>query len=200
MELRGRLVLVPMLGCVSIACSGAADTQVAPRGEAGAAAAAGADSRSTGTPPVGGRRAPATAMAQDAGRDSRTAASGGARAGTGAKGMAGMGAAGMGAAGMGADGRTASMDLPTCKDPGAFVLDEVAGQLIALLPLIGAPLPLRGAGLAFALFRALDIGKPWPLRRLEELPGGVGIMADDLAAGALAAAGIVAARAAGWLG
>ena len=86
------------------------------------------------------------------------------------------------------------------KDPGAFVLDEVAGQLIALLPLLGAPLPLKGAGLAFALFRALDIGKPWPLRRLEELPGGVGIMADDLAAGALAAAGIVAARAAGWLG
>jgi len=86
------------------------------------------------------------------------------------------------------------------KDPGAFVLDEVAGQLIALLPLVGAPLPLKGAGLAFALFRALDIGKPWPLRRLEELPGGVGIMADDLAAGALAAAGILAARAAGWLG
>ncbi len=85
-------------------------------------------------------------------------------------------------------------------DPGAFVLDEVAGQLVALLPLLPGPLPPLGAALAFATFRALDIAKPWPIARLERLPGGVGIMADDLAAGALAAAVVAAAGAAGWLG
>ena len=85
-------------------------------------------------------------------------------------------------------------------DPGPFVLDEVMGQLVALLPLLPGPFTLRGLLLAFALFRALDIVKPWPIRRLEELPGGVGIMADDLAAGVVAAALVAAARAAGWLG
>lgn len=85
-------------------------------------------------------------------------------------------------------------------DPGAFVLDEVAGQLLALLPLLPGPLPPFGVALAFTLFRALDIAKPWPIARLERLPGGVGIMADDLAAGLLAAAGVAAAEAAGWLG
>jgi len=85
------------------------------------------------------------------------------------------------------------------EDPGAFVLDEVAGQLLALLPLLPGPLPPLGAALAFGLFRALDIAKPWPIERLERLPGGVGIMADDLAAGLLAAAGTAAAGAAGWL-
>lgn len=84
------------------------------------------------------------------------------------------------------------------EDPGAFVLDEVAGQLLALLPLLPGPVAPLGAALAFALFRALDIAKPWPIARLERLPGGVGIMADDLAAGALAAAGVAAAGAAGW--
>jgi phosphatidylglycerophosphatase A len=95
-------------------------------------------------------------------------------------------------------GQHAEQDFQ-CKDPHAFVLDEVAGQMLALVPLAGAPLSLFGAGLGFALFRMLDILKPWPIRRLEALPGGVGIMADDLAAGALAAVGIVAAGAAGWL-
>jgi phosphatidylglycerophosphatase A len=84
------------------------------------------------------------------------------------------------------------------KDPGAFVLDEVAGQSIALLPLLPA-LSLSGVLLGFVLFRLLDIWKPWPIHRLEELPGGLGIMADDLAAGAIAAAAVAAARAAGWL-
>ena len=41
---------------------------------------------------------------------------------------------------------------------------------------------------AFLCFRALDIGKPWPIRRLERLPGGLGIMADDLLAGVYGAA------------
>jgi phosphatidylglycerophosphatase A len=86
------------------------------------------------------------------------------------------------------------------EDPGAFVLDEVAGMLLALLPLLPGPLSPYGVALAFVLFRALDIAKPWPIARLERLPGGVGIMADDLAAGLLAAAGTAAAGAAGWLG
>jgi phosphatidylglycerophosphatase A len=85
-----------------------------------------------------------------------------------------------------------------CKDPGAFVLDEVAGQALALLPLLPA-LSLTGVLLGFLLFRLLDIWKPWPISRLEELPGGLGIMADDLLAGAIAAGGTAAARAAGWL-
>ncbi|MCX6573743.1 MAG: phosphatidylglycerophosphatase A [Candidatus Aminicenantes bacterium] len=70
-------------------------------------------------------------------------------------------------------------------DPGRVVIDEVCGQLIALafLPAGGFP-----AGLAFALFRFFDIIKPWPIRRLERLPGGWGIMADDVGAGLAAAA------------
>ena len=70
-------------------------------------------------------------------------------------------------------------------DPGRVVVDEVCGQLIALafLPPGGVP-----AGLAFALFRFFDIIKPWPIRRLERLPGGWGIMADDVGAGLAAAA------------
>lgn len=68
-------------------------------------------------------------------------------------------------------------------DPGPFVLDEVAGQLIALLPLLPGPLDPLGVGVAFGLFRLLDVTKPPPIGRLERLPKGVGIMADDLAAG-----------------
>ena len=75
------------------------------------------------------------------------------------------------------------------KDPGKVVVDEVAGQLIALLPL-----PLTRVGpwpvlviIAFLLFRFFDIVKPYPARKLESLSGGWGIMADDLVAGAYAA-------------
>ena len=70
-------------------------------------------------------------------------------------------------------------------DPGRIVVDEVCGQLIALAFLPGRWLPV---GIAFALFRFFDIIKPWPIRRLEGLPGGWGIMADDVAAGLAAAA------------
>ncbi len=66
------------------------------------------------------------------------------------------------------------------KDPGHVVIDEVAGQLLTLL-LTGAALP--GAIVGFLVFRALDIIKPWPANRLEALPGGLGVMADDLMAG-----------------
>ena len=66
------------------------------------------------------------------------------------------------------------------EDPGPVVVDEVAGQLLTLL---FTGVGLRGAVLGFLLFRILDIVKPWPANRFERLPGGVGIMADDLMAG-----------------
>jgi phosphatidylglycerophosphatase A len=70
-------------------------------------------------------------------------------------------------------------------DPAQVVVDEVAGSWIALA---GATL-LNGYALvgAFLLFRLFDIWKPFPIRRLELLPGGMGIMADDLMAGLYAA-------------
>lgn len=66
------------------------------------------------------------------------------------------------------------------KDPGLVVVDEVAGQWITLLALPVTPLTALAG---FLLFRAMDIAKPWPARALERLPGGIGIMADDVAAG-----------------
>ena len=71
------------------------------------------------------------------------------------------------------------------EDPGFVVIDEVAGQLFAL---IAIPADWKHALLAFGLFRLLDITKPWPIRRLERLHGGLGIMLDDVAAGLLALA------------
>jgi phosphatidylglycerophosphatase A len=61
-------------------------------------------------------------------------------------------------------------------DPGPVVIDEVAGMLITMLLL-----PLNGLGVfvAFLVFRVLDVVKPWPAGRLEHLPGGRGVMADD---------------------
>lgn len=77
------------------------------------------------------------------------------------------------------------------KDPGCIVSDELAGQWLALLCVPDAwPWWLA----AFVLFRIFDIGKPWPMRRLERLPGGIGIVADDLAAGVYASLILVAAR------
>lgn len=66
------------------------------------------------------------------------------------------------------------------KDPGHVVIDEAAGQWTALL---FAPADPRYMVAAFLLFRGFDILKPWPARRLEHLPGGSGIMLDDVAAG-----------------
>jgi phosphatidylglycerophosphatase A len=76
------------------------------------------------------------------------------------------------------------------KDPGKVVIDEVAGQLIALLPLLPRVDPGWTSILsAFLLFRFFDIVKPYPARRLESLESGLGIMADDIVAGAYAAVG-----------
>jgi phosphatidylglycerophosphatase A len=69
------------------------------------------------------------------------------------------------------------------KDPGFVVIDEVAGQLFALI--LMRP-NWQHALLALVLFRLFDIFKPWPIRRLEALPNGTGIMLDDVAAGLIA--------------
>ena len=69
------------------------------------------------------------------------------------------------------------------KDPGKVVVDEVAGQMIALLPLSLLALGKLWIIVSFILFRLFDIFKPYPARRFEALRGGLGIMADDLVAG-----------------
>ena len=69
------------------------------------------------------------------------------------------------------------------EDPGIVVIDEVAGQLVALLFLPFSILNVIGATV---LFRVFDIWKPFPIRRLEPLTNGVGIMADDILAGVYA--------------
>ena len=65
-------------------------------------------------------------------------------------------------------------------DPGFVVIDEVIGQWIALLV---SPADWRHGLIALVLFRLFDITKPFPVRRLERLPGGWGIVFDDVAAG-----------------
>lgn len=79
-------------------------------------------------------------------------------------------------------------------DPGEVVVDEVAGQAIVFLIiplLLPADLSMKQccfiAGLGFLLFRVLDITKPWPIKKLEALPAGWGVLADDLLAGVFAA-------------
>ena len=69
------------------------------------------------------------------------------------------------------------------EDPGFVVVDEVAGQLIALIAI--RP-DWKHAVLSLLLFRLFDIFKPWPIRKFEALPEGTGIMLDDVAAGVLA--------------
>lgn len=78
--------------------------------------------------------------------------------------------------------------LSARKDPGKVVVDEVAGQLIALLPVLPMSNPHWGIIVSsFLLFRLFDIVKPYPARRFEKLESGMGIMCDDLVAGAYAA-------------
>jgi phosphatidylglycerophosphatase A len=67
------------------------------------------------------------------------------------------------------------------KDPGLVVVDEVLGQWVTLLG--ATSFTMISFAAAFLLFRLFDIWKPWPVRRLEQLPAGYGIVADDIAAG-----------------
>ena len=77
------------------------------------------------------------------------------------------------------------------EDPGEVVIDEVAGQLVALAVV---PVDLVYYAAAFVLFRIADIWKPWPVSLAERrLGGGLGIMADDIVAGGYAAIVLVAA-------
>jgi len=71
------------------------------------------------------------------------------------------------------------------KDPQFVVIDEVAGQLVTL---IGVPLAWKTFLAGFILFRVFDIWKPFPIRRLERLPEGTGIVVDDVGAGLYALA------------
>lgn len=82
------------------------------------------------------------------------------------------------------------------KDPSKVVIDEVAGQMVTL---IGAPLTWKALLAGFILFRAFDITKPWPIRKLEKLPEGTGIVVDDLGAGVYALVVLQALLHLGWL-
>ena len=80
---------------------------------------------------------------------------------------------------------TGTLTSPSEHDPGKAVWDEFIGMWATCILL---PKTVSWLAAAFFLFRILDIVKPWPVRRLERLPGGVGIMADDLLAGLYGAA------------
>ena len=79
---------------------------------------------------------------------------------------------------------TGTLSTDTRPDPSLAVMDEVIGMWAHCLLLPKSALWLAAA---FLLFRILDVVKPWPINRLERLPGGLGIMADDLAAGLVGA-------------
>jgi phosphatidylglycerophosphatase A len=82
------------------------------------------------------------------------------------------------------------------KDPGAIVVDEVAGMTLSVLLL---PLTPTVLALAFVLFRVCDIVKPFPAAQSQRLRGGLGVMVDDLIAGLYALAIVGALRyAVGW--
>jgi len=84
-------------------------------------------------------------------------------------------------------------------DAGWIVVDEVAGQWIALLGLAGMAPSLPGLLVAFGLFRLFDIAKPWPVRGLDRRHDAIGVMGDDVVAGVMAAAVVFALREA-WPG
>ncbi len=89
----------------------------------------------------------------------------------------------------------AASSLLGSKDPSRVVIDEVVGQWIALAPAASGSWVQWIA--ALVLFRAFDIGKPLGIRRMEALPGGRGVVADDAAAGACAMIGVLLIR---WIG
>ena len=77
-------------------------------------------------------------------------------------------------------------------DPSECVIDELAGQWLACAGICFTPIypSVAAFALAFLLFRLFDILKPWPISAAEKMPGGMGVMADDMLAGL--AAGIIA--------
>jgi phosphatidylglycerophosphatase A len=101
---------------------------------------------------------------------------------------------------------------PVCRtlnarDPGCIVIDEVSGQMFAsaVVPLLAPKSPVLAAVawiLSFLLFRFFDVVKPGPIQGLQELPGGWGVVADDVGGGLAAAAALLvlawAAARLGW--
>jgi phosphatidylglycerophosphatase A len=79
------------------------------------------------------------------------------------------------------------------EDPGWIVVDEAAGMLIALAGLT-AEASIWGVLIAFGLFRIFDIFKPWPISWADQQKGALGVMLDDIVAGALVAAALMLAR------
>ncbi|MGH7680643.1 MAG: phosphatidylglycerophosphatase A family protein [Candidatus Eiseniibacteriota bacterium] len=71
-------------------------------------------------------------------------------------------------------------------DAHAIVIDEVAGMLLAVWAIPLGPKPWIVLGIAFVLFRFFDIWKPFPIRQSQRLPGGLGVVVDDLLAAAAA--------------
>jgi phosphatidylglycerophosphatase A len=76
---------------------------------------------------------------------------------------------------------TKTAEITGRKDPGLVVVDEVLGQWVTLWGV--SSLKAGSFVAAFLLFRLFDIWKPWPVRQMEQLPRGYGIVADDIAAG-----------------
>lgn len=82
-------------------------------------------------------------------------------------------------------------------DPKIVVVDEVVGQWIALLPALLNPVYVL---LAFGFFRLFDIWKPWPVSYFDtKVPGAMGVMLDDVAAGILAAVCVLMIRFSGYV-
>jgi len=82
------------------------------------------------------------------------------------------------------------------KDPGAIVVDKVAGMTLSIVAVAPTPAALVAG---FVLFRVFDIVKPFPANAAQRLPGGLGIMLDDLIAGLYALVLLILAGRAGWL-
>lgn len=84
-------------------------------------------------------------------------------------------------------------------DPGAVVWDEFVGQWIALAPLVATPRAWPWIVAGFALFRLFDVWKPWPVSWADRrVAGGLGVMVDDVIAGAYAAIALSLAARIGW--
>jgi phosphatidylglycerophosphatase A len=113
----------------------------------------------------------------------------------------GLGGAALFAAGVWAGGRVVAAS--GVEDDQRIVIDEVVGQLVTLAPLLVWPEWSLRAGAAgwlpvvtgFVAFRVFDVWKPGPVRSADEIPGGLGVMLDDVAAGVLGAIALVAALA-----
>ncbi len=86
--------------------------------------------------------------------------------------------------------------IQRAEDPQIIVIDEVAGVMLTLSM---APVDWKGLVVGVVLFRLFDQVKPWPARKMESLPGGYGIVLDDVAAAIWAGGLLIAAQFAGWI-